>query len=89
MGNTPACSSKPSPMKNNTSPLYKLKASSPLPARIHHYKEQTSIQPMFSPSKTKEFFSLALSFQVELDLTHIKCFEPIQIEHHHTSRMTK
>ena len=53
MGNTPACSSKPSPMKNNTSQLYKLKASSPLPARIHHYKEQTSIQPMFSQSKTK------------------------------------
>ncbi|CAF1677768.1 unnamed protein product, partial [Adineta ricciae] len=53
MGNTPACSSKPSPTKNNTSPLYKLKASSPLPARIHYYKEQTSIQPMFSPSKTK------------------------------------
>ncbi|UJR23292.1 hypothetical protein I4U23_026308 [Adineta vaga] len=73
MGNTPTCSSKPSSSsKNNTSSLYKLKTSSPLPTRIHHYKEQISVRPIFSQSKIKDSKSppLPCSFPSFLSSTY-------------------
>ncbi len=54
MGNNPTHSTKPSPPTKKTSPLYKLKTSSPLPNNIHHYKEQIHPQlPLFSHLKYK------------------------------------
>ena len=55
MGNTTTttCSPKLPPPSKRTSPMYRLKASSPLPAHIHRCKEQIYPQPIYSPSKFK------------------------------------
>ncbi|CAF1528150.1 unnamed protein product, partial [Adineta steineri] len=53
MGNTTKCSSKPSSPSKSTSPLYKLKTSSPLSTRIHHCNGQTYVQPLFPHFKNK------------------------------------
>ncbi len=54
MGNTTTnYSPRPPSPTRKPSPMFKLKTSSPLPPRIHRYKEQIHPQPLFSHVKYK------------------------------------
>jgi hypothetical protein len=62
MGNTTTCSPKPPSPPKRTSPIYRLKTSSPLPTHIHHCKQQIYFQPFYSPSKYKGNLSIHVLF---------------------------